>query len=324
MQYGTTNLLGYGLLNEDGEIIKNTDGTPKIFTLDEVTVAANKQDFGKTISYEAPDTIVDGDMTYLLRAEDDGAKTLEIRKEADDAAYDALSANNLIFWYDVKVTPIEYHIVCTVPDLGGLNALTINGETPTNTKAIMGSTATPGTGFAFKGWFEDEACENKVPDSWTDTLTDGKSVKLKPQKFKENPTDPDGTNHYYALFEPIYGSLIVTKNPLSDQDDPNDSFLFRIKGKAGTVTGHIDMMISITDEGSKTIHKLPIGNYTVTEYLDWSWTIDSSNMPTQMDKVELPAEVKKVDDPSEIEEVVFDKFATDSDWLTGEDIDEAE
>lgn len=47
--------------------------------------------------------------------------------------------------------------------------------------------------------------------------------------------------------------------------DPNQTFVFRVKGEG------VDMQVVITGPNNQTIKNLPVGNYTITEDTSWSW-----------------------------------------------------
>lgn len=67
------------------------------------------------------------------------------------------------------------------------------------------------------------------------------------------------TNVYQAQ----NSTLTITK--AGDTVDPNDSFIFTVTGEG------VDMKVVIKGTGSVTIADLPLGTYTVTEDLAWSW-----------------------------------------------------
>ncbi len=48
-------------------------------------------------------------------------------------------------------------------------------------------------------------------------------------------------------------------------------FLFQVTGQPGQANSGVDLLISITGTGSKTITGLPVGAYTVEEKENWSW-----------------------------------------------------
>lgn len=65
-------------------------------------------------------------------------------------------------------------------------------------------------------------------------------------------------------------TLTVTKSGASELDE-YQTFLFDIKGKAGTAAADVDLTVAIQGNASITITDLPLGTYTVSEQTDWSW-----------------------------------------------------
>jgi len=285
------------------------------------TKVTGKAKFGATVSNTAPATItkeIDGEtITYEynfsdMNNPDDAELTKSITIRKFDGGEGDTNPNKQTFWYVKKQYPVEYHIVCTVPDLAGLNGLDMYYETAPIASTLAGSTAMAGTGFTFVGWYNNKECTG-------DPLTT--DTYFKPSAITP---DSDGIDHYYALFEPVYGNLKVTKKHDDNVGtvEPTESFLFHIKGKAGTVTGHIDMVITITNAGTKTINKIPIGEYTVSEMESWSYTfiVPRNEDGTLRFELVQSATVKENDTV----EVLFERAIEDSDWLTGERIDEKE
>lgn len=84
-------------------------------------------------------------------------------------------------------------------------------------------------------------------------------------------------------FDPEKGQFIVHVKPCSltitkevdDSEDKDQVFLFTVTGPKGE-----KWQISIIGSGSKTLTGLPIGEYTVTEDVEWSWRY-TCNDPTK-------------------------------------------
>lgn len=272
--------------------------------------------FGSTVSEVAPGLhIYNGDTYYYIAGKDaeeiERTKSITIREKAEDNVID--------FYYSIKTITIHYHKVCSVPDLDDLNGVSVANQKISKLDDSVNSTAMPGKGFQFKGWFYDEACTQPVPEA---NVVDNTIYPGVPNSIVVE--DADGTEHFYALFEPVYGSLKLTKSAGTTEN--NESFLFHIKGKAGTVTGHIDMIVTITDSGSKILNKLPIGSYTVTEMESWSWTseVPRNEAGELMYPIEQNVTVKESTPESTPVEILFGDCNISSDWLTGEKIDQDE
>ncbi len=145
----------------------------------------------------------------------------------------------------------------TIADPNEISLLSYNqqiryvGERPTTVRAETSTDL-----YRFVGWYNDEACTQKVNDS----LLSGSA---------KNEFRPLGSNDdvsYYALYDFKRGDLTVTTDGC---DDTSQSFEYIIRGK-DPHNSHIEMKICINGNGSKTIKNLPIGNYDVIQ-TDWSW-----------------------------------------------------
>lgn len=278
-----------------------------------------KARYGATVSFTAHATYLnegdagDDGLLYIYQegidsTEEERTKTRQITEDEEK--------NTLIFVYAKKKLLVMYHTVTTVPDLESLNGISLSSEYASAYTELLGANAMAGKGFDFEGWFRDEACTVPVNPTW---VIDG--TLLKPLELVDNFDGvDDDTIHYYAKFEPQYGSLIVTKlrGDNNTPVEPNESFLFHIKGKNSN-NKHIDMVITITNAGSKTINKIPIGDYEVTEMGDWSYTFIS---PTGGRAEDVVKNVTVEEDDTKT--VEFDKYPQNSDWLTGEKIDDKE
>ena len=98
-------------------------------------------------------------------------------------------------------------------------------------EAVSGSTITVNNGYTFKGWFTDEACTQKVIDSWVDA-----DNKLTPQKNSEGLYE---SGSFYALFEEktttvTYNVLDVATGSLCFEGESAED---KITDTFGMVTG---------------------------------------------------------------------------------------
>jgi hypothetical protein len=92
----------------------------------------------------------------------------------------------------------------------------------------------------------------------------------------------------------------------ADEIDENQTFIFTVKGIAGTDTADIDLRVVVEGDGSVTINDLPIGTYEVTEETAWSWRYE----PTQrMLTVEVTADGEN--------EAPFENDRSARNWLNG-------
>lgn len=264
--------------------------------------------FGSEVSHTAPAELQIGEIdkikyTYYLdnSTELDRTQSMTIRENAAD--------NVLTFYYKEKTILVNYHVLCTVPSLAGNNKVSLANERAATPNGLAGSKAMSGTGFQFVGWYYDEACTQAVPSEWV-TEKDG-DYELIPKAIVE---DTDGEEHFYALFEPIYGNLQINKTVAGGEGDSGDTFLFRVKGKDHN-NKHIDIIVSITDASPNVdtvlLNKVPIGNYTVTELTDWSWeyTANAKNLTVTVEE-------------DKTANVTFTNTPKPSNWLNGETVNE--
>ncbi|MDD6236209.1 MAG: InlB B-repeat-containing protein [Clostridiales bacterium] len=114
-------------------------------------------------------------------------------------------------------------------------------------------------------------------------------------------------NKIIFIYDPTLTTLTITKSGADVSKDPNQSFIFYVKG-ADENTKDIDITVVINGNGSKTIQSLPVGTYTVTEDTQWSWRYraQSSNPAT--------IEAKGGDVKNEI---IFTNDRTADKWLDG-------
>lgn len=269
------------------------------------TVTA-KARYGTTVSHTAPASYLnegdagDDGLLYIYR---DGIDSTDEKRTAEKVITDDAAKNVLTFVYAKKRITVEYHIVCDVEALKAFNSLDIANETVVSGTDPMGCRATPGTGFVFKGWYYDKECTQEVPDAW---VTVNENVyKLVAQTVEEGP---DGKEHFYAKFEPISGSVQITKDVTNpDTNTANQSFLFLITGQDPR-NSYVNTIVSVQGEGSVIITNLPIGNYDITELTGWSWEYSTTNASLTDVLVEADTQTN----------VTFTNTDNDPNWLNGE------
>lgn len=193
---------------------------------------------------------------YTLVSAENQAINIAIEDPADVA-----KKNVKTFYYQEQTVDIKYQVVG--PDGSG----TLNNYQETQLKVLNGtangSTPTPNAGYKFVGWFEDEACTQAVNKAWVNTGTN----KLTPQKSVPYGDQKGyGAATYYAKFERDVFDLTIKKKAASDSNiDPNQTFVFRVKGEG------VNMQVVITGANKQVIKNLPVGDYTITEDTSWSW-----------------------------------------------------
>ena len=166
--------------------------------------------------------------------------------------------NYIIFYYETKQYTVEYRVW---PYGGGTVSRTI--EVVSGTEALAGSTAAAEAGYAFQGWYLDEACTVSVPED----MAEAAGAKLLPKRdgLLTNPNK----NVFYAKFMPAFGNLtIVRENGTGDEGAGTQVFVYRV-----TAADDPDMVtyVTITGSGSAVIRDLPCRSYVVEQVSGWSW-----------------------------------------------------
>ena len=131
---------------------------------------------------------------------------------------------------------------------------------------------------------------DRVPDNYVDG------------NGRLTPSRPNADVHYYALFAPLLSRMTIMKTVDRTTDD---NFLFRIQGVGKTA--YIDIIVSISGNGSVTLENLPVGDYIVTELTDWSWEYTAE---TESYSVTVSQGVAAA--------VAFSNTYAEPDWLGGE------
>lgn len=120
----------------------------------------------------------------------------------------------------------------------------------------QGSDAEAGTNFRFMGWFDNADCTGD-PISEDLHYTPSKSGNLWEDA------------KYYAKFDYALADLTITKSGW-DTIDENQSFVFHVRGTDANTAG-IDMTVVVHGSTPVIIKDLPVGSYTVSEEVEWSW-----------------------------------------------------
>lgn len=134
----------------------------------------------------------------------------------------------------------------------------------------VGSTPRGSDAVRFVGWYEDGPCTRPITDPSTIAVLSGNSI---------NPLPDENSGLYtggifYAKFEYVYGDLTIEKSGIEDVDHDEDgekySTIFKVTG-TGNNGVSVDMTVTICGNNEVTVSHLPMGTYTVTELIDWSW-----------------------------------------------------
>lgn len=309
VEYGTSNILGYGRLDADGTSVFDTPGD-------------GKAPFESTISYTAPANILKTNSQnettkyeFFATDEKPPTQTWDIRASNnvtdEHGTITTRTDNVLTFYYQVKTVDIIYQAVCSVADVANFGIVDLNYEKAASAKTLSGSNAIAADGFRLKGWFKNKAGTEAVDVSWrfdpgpTNATEDDKQTdtgtKLKPQELP----DVDKVI-YYAVFEPVKENLKIIK---TGEKLGTDTFLFRVTG-TDKIGNDVNLMVSIQGEGSVTIKDLYCGTYTVTELTNWSWTYSCTNASQEVTLTTV--------DKDTTYGVTFANTPETVDWLHGE------
>ena len=168
-----------------------------------------------------------------------------------------VDGKNVAATYYAKFVEDEVTINYKVVGPEGCGTVNPTSETlKAETGVAQGSTAaTANNSYRFVGWYKEQAC-----------------ITLLSKDAHYTPAKVNGLNvaaTYYAKFELGVADLTITKNVSNGLNGEKPGFVFTIVGKEGTNTAGVNMTISM-GAGSVTIKDLPIGEYTVTEDMDWA------------------------------------------------------
>ena len=111
---------------------------------------------------------------------------------------------------------------------------------------------------------------------------------------------------YFAKFAALETDLTITTRSTASIDT-DQVFIFNIKGKPDTDTEDIDLTVTVVGNDSVTVTKLPVGEYTVTELVDWSWRYDNALAQREL--------VLNYNDGAN--EIIFDNSRDNDKWLDG-------
>ena len=198
-----------------------------------------KAKYGTTITYTAPTisgfTCVSAETTQSIQVRSNEAQ------------------NTIIFYYAPLQYVTEY---VAVPADGGWLTNTI--EVITGGEAFAGSRPNANQYYEFEGWYMDEACTEPVTEAADVNMSTGELI---PDKSKLSETQ---SNIFYAKFVQKVGDFTISR---ANADEATQVFVYEVKN---TKTQE-SIEVTITGNGSVTIHDLPLGEYVVTQKGDWSW-----------------------------------------------------
>lgn len=116
------------------------------------------------------------------------------------------------------------------------------------------NTANGYCGHAFVGW-------NTQKDGLGETFLPGEVIIL----------TAEASNDLYAMWEKIYGDLVITKSVSDENKDADQTFIFDVLDDDEKLV----TSVVIQGAGSATVKHLPLGTYTVKEREGWSWRYEA-------------------------------------------------
>ena len=210
---------------------------------------ADKRRFGSTVTASAPDF----ENYTLVSPETQSTKSLTINVVETEADR---QRNTIVFYYTPSQYIAEYVVV---GGEGGQLSSTI--EVKNGSEQFSGSTPTAKANYEFEGWYLDEECTSPVTDD--EGTVDADTKKLVPNKTNMASGE---RYQFYAKFVKRAGNLTITRSGA----EADQVFVYKVQN---TTTGAV-YYVTVTGNGSATIHDLPMGTYYVTQQKDWSWRYD--------------------------------------------------
>ena len=198
--------------------------------------------------------------------------------------------NVITFYYTPNQYIAEY---IAVPEEAGRLSNTI--EVKNGSETFAGSTPTPKANCVFEGWYLNEACT--IPVSGSAVATVNSDNTLVPSIANMTPST---RYRFYAKFVKQAGNLTITRSGA----ETDQVFVYKVQN----TTTEAVYYVTVTGNGSVTIHDLPMGTYTVTQQKDWSWRYDEHD-------ADVPYKTVVHDDT--VTTVTFSAAAQTDRWVNG-------
>lgn len=115
----------------------------------------------------------------------------------------------------------------------------------------------------------------------------------------------DDCDYQFYVHIKVFDLTIEKKAASDSKIDPNQTFVFRVKGN----NNDVNMQVVITGPGEQTIKNLPMGSYTITEDTNWSWKYT----PVDKDGAVVPSQTITATGATT---VTFENENKGTNWLT--------
>ncbi len=212
----------------------------------------------------------------------DGAEGWTLNDTVTEVPNGALGTVTLTAQWKSRGVPITYHIP------NGLGTLTATEDfvNALDGVANTGSAVESMTdGYVFAGWYTDSTYETPVNPDWVDA--NGKlTVDLSGVDFSEWPESYE----FYAKVE--YDIKTITLSAACTEY-PDQTFIYKITGTpeltdvfGDTISFEVTLL---SGESAQVV--MPLGDYIVTEYTDWSWRYTDPEDDDETEDVERDAAI---------------------------------
>jgi len=202
----------------------------------------------------------------------------------------ATGAVTLTAQWESRGVPVHYQLQLPAgapPSTGSLT-YTEDYVDALNGMAVTGSAIdTLNDGYAFKGWYTNPECTEPAPANWVDA-----SGKLLVDIRDVDPAEWPASYTFYAKVD--YDTKVITL-AAECTENPEQTFIYRITGTPvlTSVFGETTSVEVTLLSGESVQVVMPLGDYIVTEYTDWSWRYTDTEDPEgdQTEDVERDKEI---------------------------------
>ena len=221
-----------------------------------ITVKKGPVKHGTTVTEYAKDVPNAEDQQLLEKYYVDGA----------NHQYRTIEASGEVITFNYRMHIVSYRYQVVGSESGVLKgALSLYNEDVDVNATPVGSIPTAMEGYVFAGWYSDAA--GTVPVTELEANIGAAHNTIIPIP---SPDLAGQTKTFYAKFVPTH--IVIRNNNVKDE---KQTFIYRLRGTAGTATAGIDITFVIVGNSSVTISNLPVGDYVLTTNCDWAYRYDN-------------------------------------------------